>query len=205
MPGEAKMQVKYQTPLREAQRDLTRSRILDAARSLFFTQHFDTATMDEIALAAGLRRSTLYLHFRDKDEILLEVISAYGDKAKKVLATLPGPAPSLAQIRRWVSKVARFVAKERAPLSIVVEVRRRQGFASTLEVLTNDLLESLGSNNPCFRGTGSADAEPVRRARALMLLQELTYACEIHLEDSSAADGRALLQITAEDFHSFLN
>ena len=37
-----------------------------------------------------------------------------------------------------------------------------------------------------------------------MLLQELTYACEIHLEDTSDACGRQLLQVAAEDFHAFL-
>lgn len=205
MAAEAKVQVKYQTPLREAQRDATRGRILDAARSLFFARHFDTATMDEIAVAAGLRRSTLYLHFRDKDEILLEVISDYGAKARQVLATLPGPEPTLSQVEQWVNRVARFIAKEHAPLSIIVEVRRRQGFAETLAALTNDLIESLGANNPCFLAAGRDFADPMARARSLMLLQELTYACEMHLEDRSSAEGRALLAIAAEDFHAFLS
>lgn len=205
LAGAAKAQVKYQTPLREAQRGRMRSRIVEAARSLFFARHFDTATMDEIALAAGIRRSTLYLHFRDKDEILLEVISEYGEKAKRVLATLPGPQPSPAQVARWVNRVARFVARHHAPLSIIVEVRRKQGFAATLAALTSDLIESLGTNNPRFLGTGSDQADPMRRARALMLLQELTYACEMHLEDRSAAEGRAMLAVAAEHFHAFLS
>jgi AcrR family transcriptional regulator len=65
--------------------------------------------MDEIALAAGLRRSTLYLHYKDKAEILLELITDCGGKAKVVLASMPGPNPSLPQIRRWVGKVAKFM------------------------------------------------------------------------------------------------
>ena len=202
---DAQGRIRYRTPLRAAQRDLMRARICNAARSLFFAQHFDTATMDGIAASAGIRRSTLYLHFRDKDEILLEVISEYTDKAKKVLATLPGPEPTRDQVGRWVSRVARFVAKEQAPLSIIVEVRRRQGFAATLEAVTSDLLVSLGANNPGVRAAACEGAEPLRRARALMLLQELTYACEVHAEDKLAADGRALLHIAADDFHAFLN
>jgi AcrR family transcriptional regulator len=201
----AKVPVRYQTPLREAQRDLTRSRIVDAARNLFYDQHFDTVTMDEIALAAGLRRSTLYLHYRDKAEILLEVITEYGAKAKDMLATMPGPSPSRPQLQAWVRKVARFIARERVPLSIVVEIRRKQAYAATLEALTDELLESLGRNNPSLRGIVGASADPVRRARALMLLQELTYACETHLEDTSDACGRALLGVAAEDFHAFVS
>jgi AcrR family transcriptional regulator len=195
---------KYQTPLREAQRDLTRSRIVNAARNLFYDQHFDTATMDEIAVAAGLRRSTLYLHYKDKAEILLEVITEYGGKAKSMLATMPGPDPTLAQMQSWVRKVARFIAKERMPLSIIVEVRRKHAYTATLDVLTNELLDSMGTNNAPFRGIGAAKADPARRARALMLLQELTYACEIHLEDTSDTCGRELLLVAASDFHAFL-
>jgi len=196
--------VKYQTPLRAAQRDLTRSRIVNAARNLFYDQHFDTATMDEIASAAGLRRSTLYLHYKDKSDILLEVITEYGAKATGILATLPGPDPTLAQIEGWVRKVARFIAKERVPLSIILEVRRKHAYAAVLDRLTDALLESLGGNNDGLRNVTGPQADPVRRARALMLLQELTYACEIYLEDRSDACGRALLEVAAEDFHAFL-
>lgn len=204
MPPQPALQAKYRTPLREAQRDLTRSRIVNAARNLFYDQHFDTATMDEIALAAGLRRSTLYLHYKDKAEILLEVITEYGAKAKRMLATMPGPNPTVEQLHGWVRKVARFIAKERVPLSIIVEVRRKRAYTATLDILTNELLDSLGANNAPFRDTAGAKADPARRARALMLLQELTYACEIHLEDTSDACGRELLRVAAEDFHAFL-
>lgn len=197
--------VKYRTPLREAQRDLTRSRIVNAARNLFYDQHFDTATMDEIAVAAGLRRSTLYLHYKDKAEILLEVITEYGAKAKAMLATMPGPNPTLRQMQNWVRKVARFIAKEQVPLSIIVEVRRKHAHAATLDVLTNELLDSMGANNAPFRNLGNAKADAAQRARALMLLQELTYACEIHLEDTADACGRELLLVAAEDFHAFLS
>ena len=197
MPTDVKSAVKYRTPLREAQRDQMRARIVNAARELFHARHYDTTTMDEIAAAAGMRRSTLYLHYRDKAEILLELITEYGGKAKAMLARLPGPGTSLADLRGWVDDVAAFIASERVPLSIIVEVRRRQGFSETLDQLTNDLLGALGTHHPQLRDS----TNPLRRARALMLLQELTYACEVHLEDPAEACGLALLQIAAEDFH----
>lgn len=197
--------VKYRTPLREAQRDLTRSRIVNAARTLFYEKHYDTAAMDEIAAAAGLTRSTLYLHYKDKADILLELITEYCVKARQMLATLPGPTPSLDQIRRWVGKVARFIAKERMPLSIIVEVRRKQAYTAAMASLTDALLDSLGQNNPQFGDTTGPAANPLMRARALMLLQELIYACETHLEDESDPCGTALLQVAAEDIHAFLD
>jgi AcrR family transcriptional regulator len=204
MPPSSEVPVKYNTPLRQAHRDLTRSRIRDAARSLFHEKHYDSTTMDEIALAAGLRRSTLYLHYRDKGEILRDIVADYEPKAKRILATLPGPKPSVDQVETWARKVARFVAKERVPLSIILEMRRRNEGVATLEALTGELLEGLGSNNPAFCRSADADSDPMLRARGLLLLQELTYTCEMFLSDPLNPRNKALLRVTAEDFCEFL-
>src|ERR1700739_707936 len=140
MADDAKPPAKYRTPLREAQREQMRARIIAAARCLFYDRHYDTTTMDDIAVAAGIRRSTLYLHYKGTAEILLEVITDYGGKARGEREMLARPAPSPDEIRAWVGAVAKFIAKERAPLSIIIEVRRRQGFAAALDQLTSDLL-----------------------------------------------------------------
>lgn len=205
MPPETGTQVKYFTPLRQAQRDLTRSRIKTAARDLFHERHYDTTTMDEIALAAGLRRSTLYLHYKDKAEILADVIADYTPKARDSLAQLPGPKPTLKQVQRWIREVTRFVAKERVPLSIILEVRHNRAYADAMEKLTTELLAGLGTNNPPFREACADGADPMSRARAVILLQQLTYACEAYLDDPASAVGKALLAVTAEDFNAFLS
>jgi AcrR family transcriptional regulator len=203
--NESSRATKYNTPLRQAQRDLTRSRIKSAARTLFYETHYDSTTMDQIAVAAGLRRSTVYLHYKDKADILAEVIADYTPKARSVLAMLPGPRPTLPQLNLWVKKVVQFVAKELVPLSIILELRRANQDLEALEKLTCELLAGLGENNPPFREASDEDANPVVRARGLMLLQGLTYACEIHLADIHDARGKALLKIVCEDFFSFLS
>lgn len=195
---------KYNTPLRQAQRELTRNRIKNAARGLFYEKHYDTTTMDEIAGAAGLRRSTLYLHYRDKAEILLDIIAEYTPKAKAVLATLPGPGPSVEALHAWVKRVAKFVAKESAPLSIIQEARSRSRDSAEFETISNDLISAIGANNPRFIQAVAPDAEPIVRARAVLLLSELTYACGIVAEDPGGANAKAMLRVVAEDFHRFL-
>jgi AcrR family transcriptional regulator len=201
---EAGKAAKYRTPLRQALRDLTRSRIKNAARLLFYEKHYDTTTMDDIAIAAGLRRSTLYLHYKDKAEILADVIADYTPRAEAVLATLPGPAPSLDKISRWIRKVASFVAHERVPLSIILEMRRDRANIDTLEDLTSQLISALGTNNAVFRDASAADADPRQRARALLLFQELTFTCEQILDGSGNDRAKALVAVTAEHFHEFL-
>jgi len=59
---------------RSAQR--TRQRILDAAYALFRRRGYTRASMDEIAVATGVTKRTLYFHFRSKDELLAAVLDA---------------------------------------------------------------------------------------------------------------------------------
>ena len=55
----------------------TRALICDTARELFFAHGFEATTMEQIASSAGTRRSTLYTHFRDKNQILTEIIYCF--------------------------------------------------------------------------------------------------------------------------------
>jgi AcrR family transcriptional regulator len=198
--------VKYVTPLRQAHRDLTRSRIRNAARDLFHERHYDATTMDEIAVSAGLRRQTLYLHYKDKAEILSDIIADWAPRAKSFMATLPGPNPSYQQLHKWVKGVTQFVTRERAPLSIILEARQTsKAHISMIERLTTELLAGLGENNPPFRETAREHSNPIQRARALLLLRELIYACDLYLDDPGREYAAALLQAVAEDFHAFLS
>lgn len=52
----------------------TRSRLIDCARVLFAKNGLEGTSMNDIALAAGRGRRTLYTYFKSKDEIYLAVI-----------------------------------------------------------------------------------------------------------------------------------
>ncbi len=58
--------------------------ILDSARILFLDQGFDATSMDAIAREAGVSKATLYVHFDDKDDLLLALVmeecKLYGPK-----------------------------------------------------------------------------------------------------------------------------
>ena len=56
--------------------ELTRKRILEAAYRLFRKHGFSRVSMDQIAEAAKLTKRTLYHHFKSKDELLADVLSA---------------------------------------------------------------------------------------------------------------------------------
>ena len=197
--------VKWNTPLRQAHRLLTRDRIKDAARRLFYEMHYDSTTIDEISVAAGLTRSTLYLHYRDKSEILADIIADYTPKAKAVMAKLPGPKPSMKDLDQWIRKVERFAAHELVPLSILQELRSRNQNPAAVWSVISELLSGLGEANPIFRESSREDGDPMIRAQGLMLLQDLAFSFEVYMTDKSDARGKALLKVLAQNFYAFLS
>ena len=52
----------------------TRQKLIEVARDLFAHQGLESTTMNDIALASGRGRRTLYTYFRSKEEIYYAVI-----------------------------------------------------------------------------------------------------------------------------------
>src|SRR5688572_23516301 len=56
------------------------TKILSASAELFRQYGFKTITMDDIARRAGISKKTLYQHFTNKNEVVIESVSWYKDK-----------------------------------------------------------------------------------------------------------------------------
>lgn len=193
---------KRSSPLRAAQRELTRSRIRDAARKLFYDRHYTSATMDQIAEEAELSRATIYFHYKDKEEILADIIREYTPRSMEILAQLPGPNPALEDVATWIRKSVAFAEKELVHLSIFEDVKHV--FPEGVEKLIHDLTTAMGANNLIFREAAKATASPALRAKALLLLQEVTYTSRWCCESSDAELSDAMVMATAKSFTDFL-
>jgi AcrR family transcriptional regulator len=73
--------------LRHRKNDSIRQRIVDAARSHFFSHGFRSVTMDDLADELGISKKTLYAHFPGKIDLLEAVLA---DKFAGVETTLKG-------------------------------------------------------------------------------------------------------------------
>lgn len=62
------------TELTPEERDKRLNIILDAARNIFLQKGFFKTTMEDIANESGLSRRTIYIYFKNKDEITYEIV-----------------------------------------------------------------------------------------------------------------------------------
>jgi AcrR family transcriptional regulator len=86
--------------------------ILSAAFHTFAAYGFRRTTMDDIAQAAGMSRTALYLHFKNKDDIFRSLALRYFDEAvRDMTAALnaPGQAPAEALMAAFVAKDGKFM------------------------------------------------------------------------------------------------
>jgi len=61
-------------PLEAEEDNAKRRQIVDGARRVFLTRGFDAASMADIAKAAGVSKGTLYVYFKDKDELFSAIV-----------------------------------------------------------------------------------------------------------------------------------
>ena len=88
---------------RETRANDKRARILDAAIKVFAERGFHSATVAEIARAAGVADGTIYLYFKGKDDLLLRL---FDEKMTELLAEVKA---AIAQERTAPDKLRRFI------------------------------------------------------------------------------------------------
>ncbi len=79
---------------REVLREFRRQQILVAARSVLASEGYAEASIDRIAQAAGIARSTLYVYFQGKEELLDQCLAedrvALGERVRMAVAAASG-------------------------------------------------------------------------------------------------------------------
>jgi AcrR family transcriptional regulator len=82
--------------------------ILDAATATLAAKGFDLMTMDEVAVAVGISKPSLYKHFKSKDELVSEAMIRLVDGALEHLEQLPADLKAVERLRallEWALRV----------------------------------------------------------------------------------------------------
>ena len=106
---------------RKEQERLARKRdILDTAAVLFSEKDFHEVTVDEIAGRVGLSKGTIYLYFKNKDDIFFSVIE---EKTKilfsRLQSAVEGDAPYLEKLKKFIRSYLLFFEEHKSFFKIV--------------------------------------------------------------------------------------
>lgn len=191
--------------LREAQRALTRERICEAAARLFYERGFSSVTMEDIAQAASVSRSTLYVHYPDKIDLSVEIAGAYADVLTALVVQLPGPVPSRIQIEHWLHALAAVVVREHVPATLIVDLSARGEAPEAIGLIGQRLLIALAARLPAFERMLAGERTRIRaRAWAEAAMREIGWACT-RVADESTEASAARLAVAAEIFERFVH
>lgn len=109
--------------------------ILDAAFQTFASYGYRRTAMEDIARAAGLSRSALYLHFKNKEDIFRSLAQRYFDEALRDMETaLTRPGQDMAQ-----ALLAAFIAKDGKFMEVVLSTPHGQELMDAGFAVTGDL------------------------------------------------------------------
>ncbi len=107
----------------------TRERILAAALDLFGRRGVDAVSLDEIAVAVGVRKQTVLYWFASKEELVDAVLEAMAGELAVVIdaAVRAAPRDPLERIDAVVRAVFRLAVRRPAVLGLVRELSRLPG------------------------------------------------------------------------------
>lgn len=121
-------------PTRHAQpgtrTEKTRARILDAAALVFATSGYDGSTVDEVAVAAGVSKPSVYAYFPSKAQLFVAVVRQHARRDFELLGCLEEQRRSrdeFAMLRSGLTATLRRADPIRAALTtkVIVTCRRQ--------------------------------------------------------------------------------
>lgn len=161
----------YQSPIRRRQADLTRTRIAEAARQLFFEKGYSATTIESIAEAAGVAPQTVYAIFRSKEGIVMDLVgrASFGPRYDALVdeaLTKEDPAIRLqfaARIARQIhdAQRAEFGLLRRAGIMTPAVTALEKEFASSRFEAQADLVDLVARSGQLRPHLKKSDARDI--------------------------------------------
>lgn len=165
--GIAQARANKRGPIREAQKELTRRRLMDAGLEVFNEKGFDAATVEEITERANAGRTTFYSHFTSKSDIAVAIaVSETVDLNASVSALGQADPFSPESLQRWLDDLeARFREDAMLVTLVMLHTEVAQEFLHVQEATARNALDGW-----LAAGFIPKIADPLEQIRLLLLL-----------------------------------
>ena len=84
--------------------------ILNTARQLFLERGYDATSLDDVAAASGVSKTTVYNNFRDKTDLFSAVVLSVTERAEQIVAELGATLDDDGPVEARLTAVARALA-----------------------------------------------------------------------------------------------
>ena len=116
-------------------KELTRSALLDAAGRLIDEAGTADVALGEIALLAGVGRTTFYEYFEDRDDVIASLVEEkLPGVIDELIASVPADLDTTERMARLASATVRFVATDRVFGVILHREVGRMGLAAQTRI-----------------------------------------------------------------------
>src|ERR1700738_2785022 len=100
--------------LKDRQRQMRETAILEAAHRLLAEKGYQGMTMDDVAQRVGIAKGSLYQHFKSKEELLAAVLISFMDRISIFIENLPTKQTAIDRLKQTYRRA--------------LELRFQQGF-----------------------------------------------------------------------------
>jgi AcrR family transcriptional regulator len=90
--------------LKDRQRQMRETAILEAAHRLLAEKGYQGMTMDDLATRVGIAKGSLYQHFKSKEELIGVALVSFMDRISNYIETLPTSQPAIERIKLTTRK-----------------------------------------------------------------------------------------------------
>jgi AcrR family transcriptional regulator len=151
------------SPRRREQREHRQKEILAAAFEVFAAHGFEATRIDDVARQAGIAKGTIYLYFRDKEQLFRAVVRSLLQKrfdsiaggfkgtAEQLLRELLSRMYSQVVRNDKVRSIVRLLIAEGGRFPQLVEIYHREIIAPGMKAVRQALLQGIASGE--FRKT----------------------------------------------------
>jgi AcrR family transcriptional regulator len=193
-PG--RMQATQSPPRRRVQKLHRREEILAAAFEVFAANGYEATRIDDVAAKAGIAKGTIYLYFRDKEQLFRAVVRSLPQKRFDAIAGgFKGTAEQLlrellsrmySQIIRndKVCSIVRLLIAESGRFPQLTEIYHREIIAPGMKAVRQALMQGIASGE--FRKTAATEFPQLLAAPGVLAILWRVLHGERHRLDLDA-------------------